>query len=243
MDISIVIPAFNEEKRLLSSLPSIANYLKQEFNGDFEIIVVDDGSRDKTGEVVSNFARKEKDVHLIKNSVNRGKGYSVKRGMLKASGTYILFSDADLSTPIQEVKKLLTAMTENGYDIVIASRGLSGAIIELHQAWYRETMGKLFNKLVRILTGLKYKDTQCGFKLFRGDVVKDLFHLQTIDRFSFDVEILYIAKKLKLKVFEIPVRWINSPQSRVGIFRDSARMLKELFKIRYNELRGRYNIR
>jgi len=230
-EISIVIPAYNEENRIGKTLEIIINYCKKNFK-DYEIIVVDDCSKDSTNNLVLSY--KNKKIKLLKNLKNRGKGYCVKIGVLNAKFPLILFSDSDLATPIEEVKKMISYI-ENGFDFVIASRNLKDSKIFVKQPKYRQNIGKLFALFVNILTGIIFKDTQCGFKLFKKYPAKFCFKKTTIERFTFDVELLYIAKKHEFKIKEVPVTWIDKPGSKVKVLRDSYRMLKDLFKIRLND--------
>jgi len=228
--LSVIIPAYNEENRLPATLKEIGSYLDQG-KTDYEIIVVDDGSKDKTTLKVKEIKNNNGRVQLLQNEKNRGKGFSVRKGILAAQGEYILFYDADGSTPISELEKLLEKLRA-GYDIAIGSRGLKESQIRVRQPLYREYMGKIFNRLVRLLTVPGIADTQCGFKCFRRETARELFTLQKIKRFSFDVEILYLAQKGGYKIVEVPVVWMNSPVSRVGLIKDSLRMLFDLFRIR-----------
>lgn len=233
--LSVVIPAYNEESRLGATLDAIAAYLGER---DFshELIVVDDGSTDGTAEV----AEPRPAVRLLRNEVNRGKGYSVRRGMQEARGELILFADADNSTPIEELAKLLAAV-EQGADIAIGSRGLPESVLEVRQPAYREYMGRLFNLLVRALTGLAFRDTQCGFKLLRRDAARELASRQTLDGWAFDVELLHLAvRKRGYTVTEVPVRWINSPRTTLNAATDSLGMLREVLRVKWQDLRGRY---
>ena len=227
--LSVVIPAFNEEERIEETLSKIELYLKKQ-DYPYEIIVVDDGSEDNTARLVMNYPTYNHTLRLLQNEGNKGKGYSVKRGVLEARGAYILFSDADLSTPIEEVEKLMPWF-DKGYDIVIGSRGLPQSNIVIHQPLYRETMGRIFNLLVQLLTIKGIKDTQCGFKCFRGDVARDIFNRQTLSGFSFDVEVLYIATKLNYRIKEVPINWYNSPRTKVNALTDSLKMLFDLVRI------------
>ena len=228
--LSVIIPAYNEENRLPATLKEIGSYLDQG-KTDYEIIVVDDGSKDKTTLKVKEIKNNNGRVQLLQNEKNRGKGFSVRKGILAAQGEYILFYDADGSTPISELEKLLEKLRA-GYDIAIGSRGLKESQIRVRQPLYREYMGKIFNRLVRLLTVPGIADTQCGFKCFRRETARELFTLQKIKRFSFDVEILYLAQKGGYKIVEVPVVWMNSPVSRVGLIKDSLQMLFDLFRIR-----------
>ena len=236
--LSVVIPAYNEEQRIAGTLEQIYTYLEQQ-SYTFEVIVVDDGSTDLTVEVVKGIVKRFGHGTVLQRKENRGKGYSIRQGVFQARGTYILFSDADLSTPIQEVDKLLR-LVQQGYDIAFGSRGLKDSDICVHQAWYREGMGKIFNRIARLLRLTEFSDTQCGFKCFRANVAKALFSRQKIDHFSFDVEILALALQDGYTVEEAPVQWYNEPHSRVHVWIDSLKMLRDLLRIRYNIVRGKY---
>jgi dolichyl-phosphate beta-glucosyltransferase len=236
--LSIIIPAYNEETRIVRSLERIYLYLQQQ-TYTYELIIVDDGSTDRTVRVVNDILKRIEHGKLLQNGVNRGKGYSVRQGVLHSYGDYVLFSDADLSTPIEEVEKLFKYVTQ-GYDIVIGSRGLKESDIRVHQSWYRERMGKIFNRFVRSLMLTEFSDTQCGFKCFCGDVARKLFAKQKIDHFSFDVEVLFLAACDGYKVKEVPIQWLNEPNSRVNAIRDSSKMFKDLLKIRYNTWMRKY---
>jgi len=231
--ISIIIPAYNEEKRLPETLKKIKQFfLKNKIKN--EIIVIDDGSTDNTVSI----AKKQK-VKILKNNANLGKGYSVKRGFLASKGDIILFTDADLSTPIEYLKHFINEHN-SGFDVVIASRALEGSIIKVPQPFLRELSGKIFNVFVRLITWLPFSDTQCGFKSFTKEAARKIFNKLTIYGFGFDVEALYIAKKLNFKIIEYPVTWYNSNATKVNFFKDSTRMFFELFKIRLNDLKGHY---
>lgn len=225
--LSIVIPSYNEEARLPKTLEAIISYL-----GDrpFEIIVVDDGSNDGTAYVVKNFG--DSRIRLISNLGNKGKGFSVRRGMLQAKGDIILFSDADLATPISELDQMLLSL-HGGFSVVIGSRALKDSNVVVHQPFYREFMGKLFNKIVRVATISGIKDTQCGFKLFTKEASQQIFSNQQIDGFGFDVEVLFLARKFSLKIKEVPVTWINDSNTKVHVLHDSWRMLLDVIKIRW----------
>lgn len=230
MYLSIVIPAYNEAGRIGEALDKLIRYLKVK-PYDYEIIVIDDGSNDTTREVVLE-RLKGFPFSLITNDHNMGKGYSVRRGMLEARGERILFTDADFSAPIEELDKLLGAI-EAGCDIAIGSRALKDSQVIVRQTWLREHMGKTFNFIARFLTFKGIKDSQCGFKCFRHSVARELFSRQKLRGFSFDAEIIYLAQGLGYKIREIPVNWVNSPHSKVGLVSDSAKMFLDLIKIRW----------
>ena len=230
--LSIVISAYNESKRIGKTIERINEYLTQQ-PYRYEIIIVDDGSSDDTNKIVQSFIKNSVHFRLVDYAPNRGKGYAVKTGMLTATGKYVLFTDADLSTPIEEVERFISIMESGNYHMVIGSRGLADSEILKHQPWFREKMGKIFNRFVHLLVFPGIKDTQCGFKLFRREIISPLFTKQTIDRFSFDVEILYLAQKLGCRIKEEPVRWINSPATKVNPFTDATRMLFDLTIIKW----------
>lgn len=240
--LSIVIPAYNEEARIGSTLDQLLCYLESR-GGPFELLVVDDGSSDRTLEIVQSFASQAElpgPIRVYRNKTNRGKGYSVRRGMLEAQGDFVLFTDADLSTPIEELPKLEREVFCGG-DIAFGSRDVEGSDIQIHQPWWRESSGKIFNRLVRYLMGLPYHDTQCGFKLFRMGRCAHLFKRQTIFDFGFDVELLYVARKWGLVMTEVPVVWRHSIGSKVQVVPHGLGMLRDLIRIRINDCRGRYN--
>lgn len=237
--LSVIIPAYNEEERLAKSLPAVREFLVQRLGSSWELIIVDDGSADNTAGVADDFFEPG-EVTVVRNERNRGKGYSVRQGMRAAKGSVLLFSDADLSTPIADFDKLYDYIRQ-GYDVAIGSRSLSGSNVTVHQAWYREGMGKVFNKLVCLLVVDGFIDTQCGFKCFRKEVADTVLPKMTIDRFSFDVELLFLAQKAGYKIAEVPVEWHNVLQSRVRIVRDTLNMLCDLFRIRINDLMGKYD--
>ncbi len=244
--LSIVIPAYNEAKRLPRTLERVHAYLQDAVKrwqvemDDVEVIVVDDGSTDGTSELARTFSDKFPNFQVLRHSPNRGKGYAVKRGMLTARGRFRLFSDADLSTPIDEIDKMLPLLLSGEVDIVIASRGLPQSQLLVRQPWYREMLGRLFNLVVQALATPGIWDTQCGFKLFRGDVAERLFKLQTLDGFAFDVEVLYLARKFRYRIAEVPVRWLNDPNTKVQTLKHGMQMLRDLLVIRLNDLKGRY---
>ena len=236
--LSIIVPSYNEELRLPATLEKIAAYLQQN-ERTTEVIVVDDGSRDGTAEVARSFAAKTPLLRVVSNGVNRGKGFSVRHGMLEARGEYVIFTDADLSSPIEEADKLLVGLA-SGFDVAIGSRAMDRSLIEVHESAFREFAGIVFNKIVRIILRLPFVDTQCGFKAFRRERCRILFEQQRIERFGFDPELLYLARHHGLKSVEIPVRWAHSPATKVNMLRDSVQMFLDVFIIRWNALRGRY---
>jgi dolichyl-phosphate beta-glucosyltransferase len=240
--LSLIIPAYNEEKRLPPTLEAVAGYLDSSPYADAEIVVVDDGSRDSTAAIAEAAARRDPRIRLLRNPGNRGKGYSVRHGMLEARGEWILFSDADLSAPIEELPKLMDAAQARGAAIAIGSRALDRSLIGVHQSRWREISGIFFNRVVRLLTGLDFADTQCGFKLYRRDAARLVFSLQRLEGFGFDVEDLYIARRLGLHAIEVPVRWNNVEGTKVGLL-DGARSFTDLLLVRWNSLRGRYRCR
>jgi dolichyl-phosphate beta-glucosyltransferase len=239
LDLSIIIPAYNEERRLPKTLDAVLSYLKaRQYRA--EVIVVDDGSSDSTAQIVDAFVRKYPGLRLLSNGANRGKGYSVRHGMLEARGEITLFTDADLSTPIEEADKLLANLRDRGYDGAIGSRAVDRTLIEVHQSFVREQAGILFNRLVRWIMGIGFSDTQCGFKAFRTERARIIFKQQRIVRFGFDPEILFLAKRHGLRVAEIPVRWSHDAGTKVNVVADGIRMLLELLVIRWNAARGLY---
>jgi len=215
MKLSVVVPAYNEARRILPSLERIFSYL-DEHHPDHELIVVDDGSTDGTVAAVQEHCGHRPQLRVISYGGNRGKGYAVRTGALQAGGDLVLFSDADLSTPIEELEKLLPLARE--YDLVIGTRAHKDSEIRQHQPWYREVAGKFFNVMVRFLVGLRFHDTQCGFKLFRRDSMSAVLRGLQVDRFAFDVELIAYAQATGLKVAEVPVVWINAPGSTVGFW-------------------------
>jgi dolichyl-phosphate beta-glucosyltransferase len=232
--ISIVIPAYNEAERIGPTVETIHNYFSKKHQS-FDILVINDGSKDNTTNIVLDCAKRIRNVKLLDSSINQGKGSSVRKGMIHAAHDLILLTDADLSTPIEEFEKLVPWI-QRGYDIAIGSRGMKKSEIILRQPWHRRTMGRVFNLLVKILILSDFSDTQCGFKLFRSEAATRIFRLSKIDGFAFDVEVLFIAKKMGYKIKEVPVRWIDSPRSKVSALRDPFRMFLDLLKIRSFEL-------
>lgn len=232
MYLSVVIPAYNEEKRITSTLSEMHKFFAGK-DYDYEVIVVDDGSTDRTlGETEKSELVQEGKARSVSYGENRGKGYAVKTGILESKGEYVLVCDADMSTPIEEVERLLKIAGE-GYNAVIGSRSLSDSDVRVCQPWYREKMGKTFNLFVKLILGLNdFKDTQCGFKLFEGDIAREIAGDLQIDGFSFDVEMLYMAKKRGYKIKEVGIIWNNSPQSKVKVITSSTSMFLDLFNIR-----------
>ena len=237
--LSVVIPAFNEESRLKATLDRVYEYLSGQ-GRSFEIMLVDDGSTDGTVPLAEAYAARRPVVRVVLNGTNRGKGFSVRHGVEEARGAYILFSDADLSTPIEDLEKLFPKLLREGCAIAIGSRSIRGADVRIHQPWYRELMGKIYNKIVRVCTLRGFKDTQCGFKLFTAEAAKRIFAKQRIERFSFDVEALYLARRYGYRIAEVPVTWYDSPRSRVSIASDPMRMFLDVLKIRYCDWKGYY---
>ena len=242
--LSIIIPAYNEEKRLPQAFARIEDYFSAKRNGlaGIEIIVVDDGSTDSTPAIAAAWSRRIPCLRVVSNGENRGKGYSVRHGMLEARGRIGLFTDADLSSPIQESAKLLAAIAA-GNDVAIGSRAVDRTLIEAHQSPFREIAGIIFNAFVRLFTLLPFKDTQCGFKAFVLEPSRVVFEQQRIERFGFDPEVLFIAKRQRLRMIEVPVRWAHDPATKVHVVRDSLLMFGDLIYIRWNWLLGRYAAR
>jgi glycosyltransferase involved in cell wall biosynthesis len=236
--ISIVVPAFNEAGRIGNSISKIDAFIRQS-QLSFEFIVVDDGSADNTAEIVRQ--SQVEGLRLVQNGRNRGKGYTVRQGVLAASGKYILFTDADLSAPIEELNKLLDVAVKEGVDIVIGSRAVDRKYIEKHQSRFRELGGMAFNSMVRLILGLQLHDTQCGFKLFHRQRSRRIFELQRTFGFGFDPELLFIAKRHGLTIRETPVRWSHAEGSKVSFLRDGIRMFVDLMQIRWNAILGRYS--
>jgi glycosyltransferase involved in cell wall biosynthesis len=237
--LSVVIPAYNEALRVGSTLEKVREYLETR-SYLTEMVVVDDGSTDETPRVLEDFCRQHPAARVLTNRLNQGKGYSVRRGVLEAQGELVLFTDADLSAPIEEAAKLLAALESARADAAIGSRALDRRLIGVRQPWLRETAGKCFNLLVRLLTGLKLHDTQCGMKLFRRATTRRAFELMRARRFGFDPELLFLIERLGGKVVEVPVRWNNSPATKVRFLRDSAHMFFDLLALRWRALTGKY---
>ncbi|MGB6735712.1 MAG: dolichyl-phosphate beta-glucosyltransferase, partial [Candidatus Sulfotelmatobacter sp.] len=240
MDItySIVIPAFNEGARLGTTLEKVLGYLREQ-GWSAEVIVVNDGSRDNTADLVREFAERNPMLRLVENPGNRGKGYAVRNGMLNARGEVVVFSDADLSSPIEEMPKLLAALA-SGTDIAIGSRWLRAELQTRRQSLHRQLFGRVFNLLLRIILGLQFKDTQCGFKAFTRRAAQTILPLQRIERWGFDPEILFLARKFGFRVEEVPVLWGHSGDTRIHPLLDGARMFWEMLRIRWYDLTGKY---
>jgi glycosyltransferase involved in cell wall biosynthesis len=235
--LSIVVPAFNEAARIGESIDKIDSFMRRS-RVSCELIIVDDGSHDNTAEVIKK--TQVKGLRLIRNDHNHGKGYTVRQGVLAAAGQYVLFTDADLSAPIEEVDKLLDVAVKDGVDVVIGSRAVDRSYIEKHQSSLREAGGIVFNFMVRVVLGLRFRDTQCGFKLFHRQRSRRIFELQTTLGFGFDPELLFLASREGLQIREEPVRWSHAEGSKVSFFRDAIRMFFDLVRIRWNALIGRY---
>jgi glycosyltransferase involved in cell wall biosynthesis len=239
LNYSLVIPAYNESSRIRPTLDKLLRHIAEQ-KWDAEIVVVDDGSRDDTAEIVREYARTHPQIRLVQNPGNRGKGYSVRNGMLHAAGDICLFSDADLSSPITEAEHLFAAI-RGGADVAIGSRWLRAELQTERQPLYRQAFGRMFNLLLRIALGLHFKDTQCGFKAFRRDAAQRIFPLQRIERWGFDPEILFLARRMGLKAVEVPVAWAHCEGTRLHPFRDGFRMFGDVMQIRWNALTGVYN--
>ncbi|MGO8984305.1 MAG: dolichyl-phosphate beta-glucosyltransferase [Terriglobales bacterium] len=235
---SIIIPAYNESVRIRPTLHEILRQVTEQ-KWDAEILVVNDGSSDDTAEVVREYGRLHPQVLLLENPGNRGKGYSVRNGMLHARGDICLFTDADLSSPITEAQKLFDAI-DDGADIAIGSRWLRAELQTERQPLYRQLFGRIFNLALRVILGLRFADTQCGFKAFRRDAAQRIFPWQKIERWGFDPEILFLARRAGMRVEEIPVLWAHSEGTRLHPFRDGLRMFVEVLRIRWNALTGEY---
>jgi dolichyl-phosphate beta-glucosyltransferase len=236
---SIVIPAYNEGARLGATLEKVLSYTHAR-GWDAEVIVVNDGSCDNTSDIVREYATANPALRLVENPGNRGKGFSVRMGMLSARGRIVLFSDADLSSPIEEAPKLLQAL-EAGADIAIGSRWLRAETQTQRQSLYRQLFGRIFNLLLRLTLGLQFKDTQCGFKAFKRPAIQAIFPLQKIERWGFDPEILFLARKFGFKVQEVPVAWGHSGGTRINPLIDGSRMFMEMLHIRWNDFTGKYD--
>jgi len=235
---SIVIPAYNESARIPATLKSVVDCIRQR-GWSAEVVVVNDGSSDSTADVVRAFAAANPEVRLLENPGNRGKGYSVRSGMLQAHGEVVLFSDADLSAPIEEADGLFAAIAA-GADIAIGSRWLETKRQTIRQPFYRQFFGRCFNGVTRFVMGLKFADTQCGFKAFTRAAAQTVFQLQTIERWGFDPEILFIALKRGYRIQEVAVSWAHDERTRMSYLKDGIKMLEEIAIVRWNALTGRY---
>ena len=237
--LSIIIPAYNESADIEAAMEAAEAYLRDSgLRG--EVIVVDDGSTDDTAQLVARHAEQHPAVRLLRNDRNRGKGYSVRHGVLAARGEVILFSDADRSTPFSEAPKLLAALESGGADVAIGSRALPESRLELPQPRLRRVMGWVFRNLVRLIVLRGLRDTQCGFKAFRAAAAREVFRRQTLEGFAFDVEVLFISRQLGYHIVEVPVLWRDSHDSRVHPLRDPVRMFLDLLRIRLRAVRGAY---
>ena len=237
--LSIVIPAYNECLRIENTLERVMGCVRK-CGWDAEVLVVDDGSTDETPTIVQRWMQTNDRLHMVRNPGNRGKGYSVRNGLLQAAGEIVMFTDADLSAPMEEAELLMAAI-DAGADVAIGSRWLDKQRQTVHQPLYRRFFGRCFNWVTRRIMGLPFKDTQCGFKAFKRDAAQVIFRLQTIERWGFDPEILFIARKLKYRIVEVPVTWGHDARSRMSYLKDGMKMLEEMVQIRRNSIRGRYD--
>jgi glycosyltransferase involved in cell wall biosynthesis len=238
---SIIIPAYNEAKRIGATLEKVLRYIDQQGWGA-EVIVVNDGSQDATADIVRGFAADRPALRLLENPGNRGKGYSVRNGMLHAHGEILLFTDADLSAPIEEAEKLLAALAA-GAEVAIGSRWIRTELQTQRQPLYRQLFGRVFNRTLRMTLGLPFKDTQCGFKAFTRRAACELFPMQQIEGWGFDPELLFMAKRFDLRVAEVPVRWAHSGLTRIHPVKDGTRMFWDALRIRWFSLSGKYELR
>lgn len=236
---SIVIPAYNESARIPATLESVVTCIREK-QWPAEVIVVNDGSTDSTAQIVRNFAERAPEVRLLENPGNHGKGYSVRSGILQAHGEIVMFTDSDLSAPIEEAERLFAAIA-NGADIAIGSRWLESGRQTARQPLYRQFFGRCFNLVCRMVMNLPFADTQCGFKAFTRNAAQTVFQLQTIERWGFDPEILFIALKRGYRIVEVPVSWAHDERSRMSYLKDGMQMLKELAIVRWNALTGHYS--
>jgi glycosyltransferase involved in cell wall biosynthesis len=236
--VSIVIPAYNEAARIEETLERVMDCIRSR-SWDAEVMVVDDGSTDQTPEIVRRWMLEDGRIRLVRNPGNRGKGYSVRNGLLQGAGDIVLFTDADLSAPLEEAELLFEAL-DGGADVAIGSRWLDRKKQTMHQPLYRRFFGRCYNMLTRRIMGLPYKDTQCGFKAFKREAAQKIFRLQTIERWGFDPEILFIARRLRFEVVEVPVSWGHDARTRMSYLKDGMKMLQEMAQIRTNSFRGMY---
>ena len=237
--LSIIIPAYNEENRLPNSLEQVFRFLEKQSYAS-EVIVVENGSSDKTLEVSQSFAKQHKNLRVIHNE-QRGKGGAVLRGIREAHGEYVFICDADLSMPVEEISKFLPPLLTD-YDIAIGSREAPGAV-RYNEPYYRHLTGRVFNMLIRLMVLPDLQDTQCGFKCMRAVVARDIFRFQTLTGWAFDVELLYIARHHGYRILEVPIDWHFNADSKVRVLRDSWRMFVDLLVIRRNAWRGRYDLK
>ncbi len=237
--LSIVIPAYNESARIEQTLSNVMATVEAQ-GWDAEVLVIDDGSSDDTAAIVTRWAENFPRLHLVQNPGNRGKGYSVRNGLLQAAGEIVMFTDADLSAPLEEADRLIEAI-DSGADVAIGSRWMDRTRQTIHQPLYRQFFGRCFNWITRTVMGLPFKDTQCGFKAFRRPAAQIVFRLQRIERWGFDPEILFIARKLRYTIREVPVTWGHDQRSRISYLKDGLKMLEEMGVIRINSLFGRYD--
>jgi len=237
--LSIVIPAYNEAARIENALARVLECVERQ-GWDAEVLVVDDGSKDATPQIVHRWMERYPRLHLIQNNGNRGKGYSVRNGLLQAAGDIVMFTDADLSAPMEEAERLFAAIAD-GVDVAIGSRWLDKARQTIHQPLYRRFFGRCFNWVTRTVMGLPFRDTQCGFKAFRREAAQVIFRLQRIERWGFDPEILFIARKLGYDIREVPVTWGHDERSRMSYLKDGMKMLEEMAIIRGNSVAGGYD--
>ena len=238
--ISIIIPAYNEEKRLPSTLRQVIAYLRRGGWPFAEILVVDDGSTDGTLQVAEQTRAEFPDLRVLRNPGNRGKGYAVRHGMLECRGEWAMYSDADLSTPIEELETLWQAIERAGAQVAVGSRALDRRLIGVHQSFFRENVGKVFNLLMRLATGLPFHDTQCGFKLFETRAAREIFQRQLLDGLGFDVEVLFIGRRLGYREIEVAVPWNDVPGTKVSAVRGMLGFV-DPWRVRWNSLRGRYS--
>lgn len=239
--LSIVIPAYNEARRIGNTVQKVWEYANTKpFNT--ELIVVDDGSTDKSPALLQAATKESPLIRVLRNDRNRGKGFSVRRGVLEAQGQFVLFTDADLSAPIEETDKLLAALESSGADAAVGSRALRRELIGIHQPKFREYGGRFFNLLVRLFTGLEIHDTQCGLKLFRRATTRRAFELQRVEGFGFDPEVLFLIERLGGRVTEVPVRWDDNPATKVRFVRDAFRMVLDLIGLRWRAWSGKYSV-
>lgn len=236
---SIVIPAYNEQARIGVTLDGVLACIAQR-NWQAEVLVVNDGSRDRTAQIVREYAAVHPAVRLIENPRNHGKGYSVRNGILQAHAPIVMFTDADLSSPMEEAERLFAAIAE-GVDVAIGSRWLERSRQTLQQPLYRRFFGRCFNRFTRLIMGLPFADTQCGFKAFRREAAQEIFVRQRIERWGFDPEILFIALRRGYRVREVPVTWGHDERSRISYLRDGLQMIQEILRIRWNAFTGLYD--